>query len=178
MRAPYIGVIGGLHNVFFKQLIRLHFPPFSSPFFRRWFTTCDSTFTDSEGPVDGGGGVKRGGFPIWTCPSFLVCFCHFCHFFVFLSFLGLSRFSRIFPIFLGIFLFGPWPLSRPVNFLKSGYEEQSRKGPCNTIRTCPEKVGTPPFGNPPVYLLPRFHLCFAEPCLFYDPANPLQPPAL
>ena len=58
------------------------------------------------------GGVQTGGFPIWTCPSFL-------------SFLGLSRFFRDFPDF---FRDVPdWSFS---SFLvKSTYEEQSRKGP-------------------------------------------------
>ena len=67
------------------------------------------------------GGFKRGGFPIWTCPSL---FCPFS------SFLGLSRFARGFSRFArgwsGIFPISPFPLSRPI---KSPCEEQSRKGP-------------------------------------------------
>ena len=63
------------------------------------------------------GDFKRGGFPIWTCPSVFVLFC---------PFLGLSRFFRDFPDLpgdrLGIFPIRPFPLSRPIN---STYEEQS-----------------------------------------------------
>ena len=44
------------------------------------------------------GGFKRGGFPIWTCPSFLSFFVLFCRF---LSFFGLSRFFWDFPDLLG-----------------------------------------------------------------------------
>ena len=77
----------------------------------------------------GGGGFKRGGFPIWTCPSFF-----FVLFSSFLSFLGLSRFFWDFPDLLGdgpgIFLISPFPLSRPI---KSTYEEQSRKGPRHNL---------------------------------------------
>ena len=40
---------------------------------------------------------RRGSFPIWTCPSFLVLFCPL------LFFLGLSRFFREFPDFFSDF---------------------------------------------------------------------------
>ena len=42
-----------------------------------------------QGTLNGGGGFKRGGFPIWTCPSFFVQF-----FGTFPIFLGFSRFAR------------------------------------------------------------------------------------
>ena len=41
------------------------------------------------------GGFKRGGFLIWTCPSFCVLFCPFLSFFgTFPIFVGFSRFAR------------------------------------------------------------------------------------
>ena len=99
-------------------------------------TACDSdtgsgsnramrTASKSRAAKGGGGGFKRGGFPIWTCPSFLVLFC-----FV----LGLSQFLWDFPDLFGdspgIFPICPFPLSRPIN---STYEEQSRKGPRHNL---------------------------------------------
>ena len=88
-----------------------------------------------------GGGFKRGGFPIWTCPSFFLPFC---------PFLGLSRFFWDFPDLLrdgpGIFPIGPFPLSRPI---KSAYEEQSRKGPRHNLDLSRKKWETPRFGTPP-----------------------------
>ena len=72
------------------------------------------------------GRFKRGGFPIWTCPSFVV---------LFLSILGLSRFFRDFTdLFSGI--------SRFVLFLFLGLlTAPTRNSPervCNTIWTFPE----------------------------------------
>ena len=44
----------------------------------------------AQAPINGGGGgCKRGGFPIWTCPSFFVLFGDFP-----VLFLGFSRFAR------------------------------------------------------------------------------------
>ena len=83
------------------------------------------------------GCFKRGGFPIWTCPSFL-------------SFLGLSRFFWDFPDLLGdgprIFPNCPFPLSRPI---KSTYEEQSRKGPRHNLDLSRKKVGNTRVLKPP-----------------------------
>ena len=94
------------------------------------------------------GCFKRGGFPIWTCPSFFVLFCPFLSFFVLFG---------IFPIFPGfpdllgdgpgIFPIRPFSLSRP---LKSTYEEQCRKGPRHNRDLSRKKWETPGFGNPPV----------------------------
>ena len=68
-------------------------------------------------------GFQRGGeFPIWTRPSVFIPF-NYVLFGTFLIF-------RDFPIFFGDFPgVGPFPLSRPTNFIESAYEEQSRKGP-------------------------------------------------
>ena len=52
----------------------------------------------NQGPLNGGVS-NRGGFPIWTCPSFFV---------LFLSFLGLSRFYLGFSRFV-LFLCGDFP---------------------------------------------------------------------
>ena len=77
------------------------------------------------------GGFKRGGFPIWTCPSFFVLFCPFWDF---------PDFSGIFPICSGtvrgfsrsvLFLF--------LGLLKSTYEEQSRKGPRHNLEPSRKK---------------------------------------
>ena len=87
------------------------------------------------------GGFKRGGFPIWTCPSFFVLFCPFSDF---------PDFSGIFPDLRGdgpgIFPIRPFPLSRPI---KSTYQEQSRKGPRHNLDLSRKKWETPGFGNPP-----------------------------
>ena len=88
------------------------------------------------------GGFKRGGFPIWTCPSFFVLFCPFWDF---------PDLLGDFPDLLrdgpGIFPICPFPLSRPI---KSTYEEQSRKGPRHNLDLPRKKWETPGFGNPPV----------------------------
>ena len=99
-------------------------------------------FSDLPSRAAKQGCFKRGGFPIWTCPSF---FCPF------LSFLELSRFFWDFPDLLGdgpgIFPICSFPLSRPI---KSTYEEQSRKGPRHNLDLSQKKWETPGFGNPPV----------------------------
>ena len=82
--------------------------------------------------------AKRGGFPIWTCPSFFVLF------WTFPTFPGFSRFARDGP---GIFPIRPFSLSRPI---KSTYEEQSRKGPRHNLDLSRKKWETPRFGTPPV----------------------------
>ena len=55
------------------------------------------------------GCFKRGGFPIWTCPSFFVLFC---------PFLSFWDFPGDFPDLRGdgpgIFPIGPFPLSQPI----------------------------------------------------------------
>ena len=88
------------------------------------------------------GCFKRGGFPIWTCPSFFVLFCPFWDF---------PDLFGDFPDLLGdspgIFPISPFPLSRPI---KSTYEEQSRKGPRHNLDLSPKKWETPGFGNTPV----------------------------
>ena len=82
------------------------------------------------------GGFKRGGFPIWTCPSFFVL-------------LGLSRFFWDFPDLPGecpkIFPICPFPLSRSIN---SAYEEQSRKGPRHNLDLSRKKWETPGLETP------------------------------
>ena len=77
-------------------------------------------------------GFKRGGFPIWTCPSFFVLFCPF-------------------PIFFGIFPICPATLrgfSRFVLFLFLGLlTAPTRNSPervRDTIWTFPEKSGKHP----------------------------------
>ena len=81
------------------------------------------------------GGFKRGGFPIWTRPSFFVLFCPFWDFPVF---------SGIFPICSGMVR----GFSRFVPFLfLSVLRAPTRNSPervRNTIRTFPEKSGKPP----------------------------------
>ena len=78
------------------------------------------------------GGFKRGGFPIWTCPSFSVLFCPFSDF---------PDFSGIFPICAGMVR----GFSRFVIFLfLSLLRAPTRNSPervCDTIWTFPEKVG-------------------------------------
>ena len=53
----------------------------------------------------------------------------------------------------GIFPICPYSLSRPFNFTKSTYEEQSRKGPRHNPDLSGKKVGNPPVWKLPVYLL-------------------------
>ena len=81
------------------------------------------------------GGFKRGGFPIWTCPSFFVLFCPFWDF---------PDFSGIFPICLGMV----WGFSRFVLFLFLGLlRAPTRNSPervRDTIWTFPEKSGKHP----------------------------------
>ena len=85
--------------------------------------------------ADKGGGFKRGGFPIWTCPSFFVLFCPFWDF---------PDFSGIFPICSGMVQ----GFSRFVLFLFLGLlRAPTRNSPervRDTIRTFPEKSGKPP----------------------------------
>ena len=92
------------------------------------------------------GRFKRGGFPIWTCPSFVVLFCP----------LGLSRFFWDFPDLLGdgpgIFQIRPFSLSRPI---KSTYEEQSRKGPRHNLDLSRKKWETPRVWKPPGLASPK-----------------------
>ena len=86
------------------------------------------------------GCFKRGGFPIWTCPSFFVLFVLFGTFPIFWDFPDLLGDGP------GIFPICPFPLSRPI---KSTYEEQSRKGPRHNLNLSRKKWETPGFGNPP-----------------------------
>ena len=78
------------------------------------------------------GGFKRGGFPIWTCPSFFVLFCPF------------GTFPGIFPICSGMV----WGFSRFVLFLFLGLlRAPTRNSPervRDTIWTFPEKSGKHP----------------------------------
>ena len=87
------------------------------------------------------GGFKRGGFPIWTCPSFLV---------LFLSFWDFPDFSGIFPTCSGMVR----GFSRFVLFLFLGLlRAPTRNSPervRDTIWTFPEKSG----GNPRVWKPP------------------------
>ena len=76
------------------------------------------------------GCFKRGGFPIWTCPSF------FCPFLSFWDFPG--DFPDLLRDGPGIFPICPFPLSRPI---QSTYEEQSRKGSVTQSGLVPKKVG-------------------------------------
>ena len=56
-------------------------------FFRQFIENIDTSRAAKRG------GFKRGGFPIWTCPSFFVLFCPFSDF---------PDFSGIFPICAGM----------------------------------------------------------------------------
>ena len=91
---------------------------------------------EGQGRAAKRGCFKRGGFPIWTCPSFFVLFWDFPG-----DFPDLRRDG------LGIFPIGPFPLSQPI---KSTYEEQSRKGPRHNLDHSRKKWETPGFGNTPV----------------------------
>ena len=81
------------------------------------------------------GRFKRGGYPIWACPSFSVFL---------LSFLGLSRFFLDFPNCSG----NLQGFSRFVPFLFLGLlRAPTRNSPervRDTIWTFPKKVGNPP----------------------------------
>ena len=87
----------------------------------------------TQGPLKGG--FKRGGFPIWTCPSFFVLFCPFSDF---------PDFSGIFPICAGMVR----GFSRFVLFLfLSLLRAPTRNSPervRDTIWTFPEKSGKHP----------------------------------
>ena len=77
------------------------------------------------------GGFKRGGFPIWTCPSFLSFFVPFGTFLIFPGFSGFARgWSRDFPD-SSLFSF-------------SAYEEHLRGTVRDTTWPFPEKSGKPP----------------------------------
>ena len=119
----------------------------------------DSIFQSSaQGPLNGGG-FKREGVPIWTCPSFFVLFCPFLSFFVlfcpFLSFFVLfvlfCPFSGIFPICSGMVR----RFSRFVLFLFLGLlRAPTRNSPervRDTIWTFPEKSGKHPGLETPTF---------------------------
>ena len=94
-----------------------------------------SAFRDlCQGPLNGGV-FKRGGFPIWTFPSFFVLFC---------PFLSFWDFPGDFPDLLrdgpGIFPICPFPLSRLLRAPTRNSPERVR----DTIWTCPEKSGKHP----------------------------------
>ena len=86
------------------------------------------------------GGFKRGGFPIWICPSFFVLFRPFWNF---------PDFAGIFPI-CSVLVRG---FSRFVPFLFLGLlRAPTRNSPervRDTIRTFPEKVGNTRVWKPP-----------------------------
>ena len=101
---------------------------------QRVASDCDCAiffWCDNQGPLNGGG-FKRGGFPIWTRPSFFVLFCPF------------GTFPGIFPICPGT-LRG---FSRLVLFLFLGLlSAPTRNSPervRDTIWTVPEKSGKHP----------------------------------
>ena len=104
------------------------------------------------------GGFKRGGFPIWACPSFL-SFALFGTFPIFSGFSDLSGdSSRIFPIY-------PFPLSRPINITAPGSEEQSRKGLRHNLDLSRKKWETPGLENPPPGLAsPNMHAVLQSLC--------------
>ena len=86
------------------------------------------------------GGVSRGGYPIWTCPSFFVFFCPFGDF---------LNSSGIFPICSGMvrgfFRFVPFLFLGLLRALARNSPERVR----DTIWTFPEKSGKPPSLEPP-----------------------------
>ena len=99
---------------------------------------CDAVV---QGPLNlGGGGFKRGGFPIWTCPSFFVLFC---------PFWDIPDFSGIFLICSGMVR----GFSRFVLFLFLGLlRVPTRNSPervRDTIWTFPKKVGNTRVWKPP-----------------------------
>ena len=87
--------------------------------------------------------AKRGGFPIWTCPSFFVLFCPFWDF---------PDFSGIFPICSGMVR----GFSRFVLFLFLGLlraptrNSPERVRPRHNLDLSQKKWEPPGFGNPPV----------------------------
>ena len=131
---------GMLHlwSVFWEVPSETHFP-FWDPCLRAIRTHSHPNYHWSRAAKRGC--FKRGGFPIWTCPSFFVFFVLFGTFPIFL---GISWFARRWS---GDFPDCPFPLSRPI---KSTYEEQSRKGPRHNLDLSRKKWETPGFGNPPV----------------------------
>ena len=115
------------------------------------FARIDSRFKKSRAAKRGG--FKRGGFPIWTCPSFFVLSC---------PFLSFPDFSGIFPICSGMVL----GFSRFVPFLFLGLlRAPTRNSPervRDTIWTFPEKSGKPPSLEPPRFSFSQkktFFLC-------------------
>ena len=103
------------------------------------------------------GGFKRGGFPIWACPSFFVLFWDFPDFF------------GIFPISSGMVR----GFSRFVLFLFLGLlRAPTRNSPervCDTIWTFPKKVGNPPSLETPRFSFSqlargRTNRVFGKPC--------------
>ena len=84
------------------------------------------------------GGFKRGGFPIWTCPSFF-----------FSPFWDFPNFSGIFPICSGMV----WGFSRFVLLLYPGLLRAPTRNSPERVRdiiwTFPEKMGSPPVWKPP-----------------------------
>ena len=86
------------------------------------------------------GCFKRGGFPIWTCPSFFVLFCPFWDF---PDFLGFSRFARGWS--------GDFPDLSFSSF--SAYSEHLRgtvpKGSATQYGPFPKKVGNTRVWKPP-----------------------------
>ena len=118
------------------------------PKFSRWNPSCDAISLLAENNASNSraakrGCFKRGGFPIWTCPSFFVLFCPFWDF---------PDFSGIFPICSGMVR----GFSRFALFLFLGLlRAPTRNSPervRDTIWTFPEKSGkhpgleTPRFG--------------------------------
>ena len=87
------------------------------------------------------GGFKRGGFPIWTCPSFFVLFCPVWDF---------PDFSGIFPICSGMdrgfSRCCPFPLSLGLFRVLRGTVP---KGSTTQSGPFPKKVGNPPVWETP-----------------------------
>ena len=99
------------------------------------------------------GGFKRGGFPIWTCPSFFVPFCRFWDF---------PDFSGISPICSGMVR----GFSRFVPFLFLGLvRARTRNSPERSATqsgSFPKKVGNPPVWKPPGLASPKLPLNFSK----------------
>ena len=101
----------------------------------RWVRVCTQIIGSRAAKR---GCFKRGGFPIWTCPSFFVLFWDF------------PDFSGIFPICLGMVR----GFSRLVLFLFLGLLRAPTRNSPERVRDTsgpfPKKWETPGFGNPPV----------------------------